>query len=78
MKIFHRQENAQDEIIRQPPPLLVSGGSSTFVCVGLALSFFPCTDTFPAAAVATAAGFDVFAGSTLGASALSVVVAVAL
>lgn len=52
--------------------LFVSAGWSTFVCAGLASSFFP------AAAVRTAAGFDVFAGSTLGASALTVVEALTL
>lgn len=62
----------------QPPPPLVAGGSSTFVWLALASSFFPCTDTFPAAAVATAAGLDVFAGSALGVSALTAVAAVAL
>lgn len=47
-------------------------GGCTFVCEGLASFFFPCTDTFPAAAVATEAGFNDFAGSTLGASAFTV------
>ena len=46
-------------------------GSFTFISV---TSFFPCTDTFPAVAV----GFDGLAVSTLGTSALTVVVAVAL
>lgn len=44
---------------------------STFVCEGLASSFFPCTDTFPAAAGATAAVFGTFAGSILGTSAFT-------
>lgn len=45
-------------------------GGCTFVCEGLASSFFPCT------VVATAAGFDAFAGSALGTSAFTVAAAV--
>lgn len=61
----------------ETPPLSTGdkGGGCTFVREGLASSFFPCTDTFPAAAAATAAGFDAFAGSTLGASAFTVAAA---
>lgn len=50
-------------------------GTPTFVCAVFASSFFPSTDTFPGA---TAAGFDVLAGSALGASALTAVEAAVL
>lgn len=53
-------------------------GPSTFVWVGLVASIFPCTDTFRAAAVPPAVGFDGFAGSALDASALGDVTAAAL
>lgn len=48
-----------------PRPRFKDEQPATFVCVGLAASAFPCTDTLPAAAL----GFGALAGSTLDAAA---------
>lgn len=77
MQNHHCAEYTEGRVDTQPLPCLASG-TATFVCADLASSFLPCTDTFPAAAVPAAAGFDVLAGSTLGTSALTAVAAVAL